>query len=67
VFIAKKFYDLLMHGYLKMQDIDLLILDESHHTNQDHLYNLIMSDLFYAGYVEGQRPRVLALTASPIK
>ena len=56
-----------MHGYLKMQDIDLLILDEAHHTNQDHLYNLIMSDFFYAGYVEGQRPRVLALTASPIK
>jgi len=69
VFIAKKFYDLLMHGSLKMQDIDMLILDEAHHTNQDHLYNLIMTDFFYAGYEEGKskRPRVLALTASPIK
>lgn len=33
VFIARKFYDLLMHGYIKMDQIDLLILDEAHHTN----------------------------------
>ena len=69
VFIARKFYDLLLHGYIKMEQIDLLILDEAHHTNQDHLYNLIMSDFFYAGYIPGvvKRPKILALTASPIK
>jgi len=31
VFIAKKFYDLLMRGLLKMEDIDLIIFDEAHH------------------------------------
>jgi endoribonuclease Dicer len=69
VFIARKFYDLLMHGYIKMDQIDLLILDEAHHTNQEHLYNLVMTDFFFSGYVPGvvKRPKILALTASPIK
>jgi endoribonuclease Dicer len=69
VFIARKFYDLLLHGYIKMNEIDLLILDEAHHTNQEHLYNLVMTDFFYADYQVGisKRPRILALTASPIK
>jgi endoribonuclease Dicer len=58
-----------MHGYIKMDQIDMLILDEAHHTNQEHLYNLIMQDFFYSGYVPGvtKRPKILALTASPIK
>ena len=42
VCMAKKFYDLLMHGFLKMEEIDLVVFDECHHTDQDHLYNLIM-------------------------
>ena len=49
VFVAmsKKFYDLLMHGFIKMEEITLIIFDECHHTDQDHLYNLIMRDFFY--------------------
>lgn len=57
-----------------MEQIDLLILDEAHHTNQEHLYNLVMTDFFYAGYdpnnpnpKASKRPKILALTASPIK
>lgn len=45
--MAKKFYDLLMHGFIKIADIDLLIFDECHHTDQDHLYNLIMKDFYF--------------------
>lgn len=58
-----------MHGYIKMKDLDMLILDEAHHTNQEHLYNLIMTDFYYSEYVPGitKRPKILALTASPIK
>ena len=86
VVMAKKFYDLLMHGFIKIEDIDLLIFDECHHTDQDHLYNLIMKDFFFHRYqppspdcpisindltVEQQqgrrRPKILGLTASPIK
>jgi len=47
VCIDKKFYDLLQHGFIRMSDIDLLIFDEAHHTDQDHLYNMIMREFFY--------------------
>lgn len=33
VAMAKKFYDLLMHGFTNMSDIDLIIFDECHHTD----------------------------------
>jgi len=67
--MAKKFYDLLMHGFLKMEQIDLVVFDECHHTDQDHLYNLIMRDFFFHNYIPGKtkRPKILGLTASPIK
>ena len=50
VVMAKKFYDLLMHGFIKISSIDLLIFDECHHTDQEHLYNLIMKDFFFHRY-----------------
>ena len=88
VVMAKKFYDLLMHGFIKIENIDLLIFDECHHTDQDHLYNLIMKDFYFhkfkvpadlmkefkddpnrlaAELKLRKRPKVLGLTASPIK
>jgi ERCC4-related helicase len=71
VVMAKKFYDLLMHGFISMEAITLVVFDECHHTDQDHLYNLIMRDFFYhkfePGNPECRRPHVLGLTASPIK
>jgi endoribonuclease Dicer len=39
IFNPKKLYDLLMHGFLRMEQIDLLIIDECHHTADEHLYN----------------------------
>lgn len=69
--MAKKFYDLLMHGFIKMEEINLIIFDECHHTDQDHLYNLIMRDFFYHKFQPGspdcKRPHIIGLTASPIK
>jgi endoribonuclease Dicer len=47
VIIAKKFYDLLLHAFIRIDEIDLLIFDECHHADQDHLYNLIMKDFYY--------------------
>jgi endoribonuclease Dicer len=71
VAMAKKFYDLLMHGFIKMEEITLVIFDECHHTDQDHLYNLIMRDFFYHKFQpndpDHKRPHILGLTASPIK
>lgn len=78
IFIAKKFYDLLLHGYIKIEDLDLIIFDECHHADQEHLYNILMRDFFfqyifnvkypYSKLKEGiSRPKILGLTASPIK
>jgi len=80
-FTSKKLYDLLMHGLIKIQELDLLIFDECHHASLDHCYNLIMEDFFFFKYrsqtkqeflSDGTvgligRPRILGLTASPVK
>jgi len=31
--MAKKFYDLLMHGFVKMEEISIIVFDECHHTD----------------------------------
>jgi len=33
VAMAKKFYDLLMHGFVKMSELSLVIFDECHHAD----------------------------------
>lgn len=70
--IANKFYDLLTHGFMHMEEIDLLVFDECHHADQDHPYNLIMRDFFFHDFDPDnpfavKRPMILGLTASPIK
>lgn len=69
--MAKKFYDLLMHGFIKIDEIDLIVFDECHHTDQEHLYNLIMKDFFFHKFnpmdPAQRRPKIIGLTASPIK
>eukprot|EP00347_Sterkiella_histriomuscorum_P010525 403375951 len=70
VIIAKKFIDLIKHGLLSFDDIDLLIFDEAHHTQQDHPYNLIMSDYFYFNLIkkhQQQHQRALNFIANPEK
>ena len=70
-----------MHGLIKIQEFDLIIFDECHHASLDHSYNLIMEDFFFYKYhlqtkqellSDGTlgligRPRILGLTASPLK
>ncbi|XP_074552224.1 ATP-dependent RNA helicase DHX58 [Halichoeres trimaculatus] len=52
--------------HVELSDITLLVIDECHHTNKEHVYNKIM-----ASYVEkkldGEKrlPQILGLTASP--
>lgn len=69
-------YKILSIGYLKMSEIDLIILDECHHCNQDHPYNNLMNEffLFYKlpsyntlNLEDMKLPQILGLTASPIK
>ena len=68
VFTEKKLYDTLMHGFIKIEEFDMIVFDECHHADQSHYYNLIMTDFFFYKYQEAaSRPRILGLTASPIK
>lgn len=68
VFTEKKLYDVLSHGFSKIEDFDLIVFDECHHADQSHYYNLIMQDFFYFNLTEdSKRPKILGLTASPIK
>lgn len=50
-----------------MEQINLLIFDEAHHTKKNHPYARIIKD-FYASLEEKEqrRPRVLGMTASPV-
>ena len=57
----------LQCGFFSMQkDIKLLIFDEAHHCHGRDKYRLVM-DLFYFRIEEKLRPKVLCLSASPIK
>jgi superfamily II DNA or RNA helicase len=68
VFTEKKLYDILKHGFVKIEEFDLIVFDECHHADQSHYYNLIMQDFFFYNYTPGcRRPKILGLTASPIK
>ncbi|OTB08273.1 hypothetical protein M426DRAFT_71360 [Hypoxylon sp. CI-4A] len=57
----------LHHAFVKMEDINLLIFDEAHHTKKNHPYARIIKE-FYASLEKDdqQRPRILGMTASPV-
>lgn len=56
----------LNNGTLRFDDVSLIVLDEAHHCNKDHPYNVIIRDFFLReDDLLGHRPKVLGLTASP--
>ena len=61
---AQKLLNTLKSSMLKLFDIDLLIFDEAHHTNDNHPYNEIMSVYFNEKHDKQGSPLVLGLTAS---
>ncbi|KAI3653916.1 hypothetical protein MP228_001863 [Amoeboaphelidium protococcarum] len=65
VLTAQILLDLLVHGFIKMDQIALLIFDECHHARKRHPYNVIMSDFYYKIDRE-YRPKIFGMTASPV-
>lgn len=56
----------LNNGTLRFEDVSLIVLDEAHHCNKDHPYNVIIRDFYLReDDLLGHRPKVLGLTASP--
>ena len=64
VVIEAKLEEALVHGFLQMEEIALLVMDEAHHARGNSIYATI-TRYFYAPCA--RRPRVLALTASPVE
>ncbi|KAL2783565.1 hypothetical protein BJX66DRAFT_349313 [Aspergillus keveii] len=55
----------LLHAHIKMEQINLLIFDEAHHTKKDHAYARIIRDSYHQ-VPPSKRPRIFGMTASPI-
>eukprot|EP00850_Spirogloea_muscicola_P022108 SM000277S10343 [mRNA] locus=s277:85413:96633:- [translate_table: standard] len=67
VLTAQILLNVLEAGFLKMQTIDLLIIDECHHAQKKHPYASIMQ-IFYHPLKQqgGSCPIIFGMTASPV-
>lgn len=63
--VGPKLLYLLRHGFLHFEDIELIVFDECHHCSGNHAYALVMREFYFRA--NGSLPRILGLTASPIK
>lgn len=56
----------LHHSFVRMEQINLLVFDEAHHTKKNHPYARIIKDFYATVENEKMRPRILGMTASPV-
>jgi endoribonuclease Dicer len=56
----------LMHSFVKIEEINLLIFDEAHHTKKGHPYARIIKDYYLAQSEPSLRPKIFGMTASPL-
>lgn len=57
----------LQSAYIRIDQINLLIFDEAHHTKKNHPYARIIKDYYAAQEGTGARlPRIFGMTASPV-
>ncbi|KAJ5713331.1 dicer-like protein 1 [Penicillium malachiteum] len=55
----------LLNAFVKMDQINLLIFDEAHHTKKEHPYARIIRDSYFKTEPLS-RPKIFGMTASPI-
>jgi endoribonuclease Dicer len=62
--------DILLHclacSFITLQQINLLVFDEAHHTKKNHPYARIIKDFYLAEPALDSRPRIFGMTASPV-
>jgi endoribonuclease Dicer len=56
----------LMHSFVKIEEINLLIFDEAHHTKKGHPYARIIKDYYLEQSEPSHRPKIFGMTASPV-
>ncbi|KAK5660230.1 hypothetical protein OQA88_12764 [Cercophora sp. LCS_1] len=56
----------LSSSWIRMEQINLIVFDEAHHTKKNHPYARIIKDFYIEGRKTQQRPRILGMTASPV-
>jgi len=56
----------LHSAYIRMDQINLLVFDEAHHTKKNHPYARIIKDFYTKVDSDSRRPRILGMTASPV-
>lgn len=57
----------LSRAFVRIDQINLLIFDEAHHTKKNHPYSRIIKDHYAPGKELGLRtPRIFGMTASPV-
>ena len=64
VMTAQIFLNLLLHGFIKLSQVNLLIFDECHHAKKSHPYKQIMNR--FDGRQETDYPKIMGLTASVV-
>ncbi|CAE6523760.1 unnamed protein product [Rhizoctonia solani] len=65
VMTAQVLHDLLNHAHWSIDKILLLVFDEAHHCNKNHVYAQIMRTHYHHCQIS-ERPRIFGMTASPI-
>jgi endoribonuclease Dicer len=56
----------LSKSFLTIDQINLLIFDEAHHTKKNHAYARIVKDFYLNAGDSERKPRILGMTASPV-
>ncbi|KAJ5654049.1 hypothetical protein N7490_001052 [Penicillium lividum] len=62
---AEILHQALLNAFVKMNQINLLVFDEAHHTKKEHPYARIIRDS-YLKVDSSERPKIFGMTASPI-
>ena len=56
----------LMHSFLSIEQINLIVFDEAHHTKKGHPYARIIKDYYLPQHQSHRRPKIFGMTASPV-
>ncbi|KAK2766939.1 Dicer-like protein 1 [Arachnomyces sp. PD_36] len=63
---AEILYQCLMHSFVRIDQINLLIFDEAHHTKKQHPYARIIKEAYFREPDVSKRPKIFGMTASPV-